>query len=100
MRLGVACLEVACGMATEGLAQQRKMAKQKKKKAKVAEVMAEMIAVSENHAAELLEMLAEEPKTGHSTGKSKASSKSKSVTETKSNSRSKKKSKKKKKRRK
>ena len=69
--------------ATEGLAQQRKIAKQKKKKAakkaKVVEVTAEMIAVSEKHAAELLEMLAEEPETGHSTGKSKSSTKSNPV---------------------
>ena len=47
--------------ATEGLGQQRKMTKQKKKKeaakkGKVVEVTAEMVAESNKHAAELLEM--------------------------------------------
>ena len=50
--------------ATEGLAQQRKITKLKKKKAakkgKVAKVTAEMVVESDKHAAELLEMIGDE----------------------------------------
>ena len=57
-----------------GLTKQRKAAKRTKKKVEVVPVTADMVAVSEKHAAELLEMFGEERVVS---GDSSSSSKSK-----------------------